>query len=82
MKSLYISLFLSLFASAVFAETARFDLDLTWEIGAPDGVERWMIFVNKQFPGPTLNIKQGDRVEVTVHNRLPFGTTLHSHGIQ
>jgi FtsP/CotA-like multicopper oxidase with cupredoxin domain len=82
MKYLYISLFWSFLVAAVLADTARFDLDLTWEIGAPDGFERWMVFVNKQFPGPTLNIKQGDRVEITVHNHLPFGTTLHSHGIQ
>jgi FtsP/CotA-like multicopper oxidase with cupredoxin domain len=82
MKPLYISLLVSSLASVVLGGVARFNLDLTWEIGAPDGVERWMVFVNKQFPGPTLHINQGDHVELTVYNHLPFGTTLHAHGIQ
>lgn len=57
-----------------------FQLDLTWAKGAPDGFERDMIFVNGQFPGPTLEINQGDDVEILVHNNLPFNTTIHYHG--
>jgi FtsP/CotA-like multicopper oxidase with cupredoxin domain len=82
MKSLYISVFWSFLTRAVLADTTRFDLDLTWEVEAPDEFERWMVLVNKQFPGPTINIKRGDCVEITVHNHLPFGTTIHSHRIQ
>ena len=59
-----------------------FELTLTWEKGAPDGFERDMIFTNGQFPGPTLEINQGDAVEVLVHNQMPFNTTIHYHGMR
>lgn len=32
-------------------------------------------------PGPTLRVTQGDLVVVTLVNRLPFGVTIHWHGI-
>ncbi|AEO69834.1 4c3f7579-281f-413b-9b04-61e62d660a29 [Thermothielavioides terrestris] len=59
-----------------------FDLTLTWETHAPDGRSREMILVNGQFPGPTLEIDQGDEVLVRVHNQMPFNTTVHFHGIE
>lgn len=71
-------------AVATLARAARvhFDLDLTWEAGAPNGQERQMIFVNGQFPGPPLILDQGDEVTVTVTNHLPFNTSVHFHGIE
>lgn len=57
-----------------------FSLTLTWEKHAPDGFEREMVLVNGQFPGPLLEINQGDSVEVKVQNNLPFNTTVHFHG--
>jgi FtsP/CotA-like multicopper oxidase with cupredoxin domain len=53
---------------------------LTWAKGAPDGYERDMIFINGQYPGPLLEIQQGDWVEVEVCNQMPFNTTIHYHG--
>lgn len=32
-------------------------------------------------PGPTIRVTQGDLVEVTLVNHLPFGVTIHWHGI-
>lgn len=77
-------LMLSLAAMAAVAQSARvhFDLDLTWELGAPNGQEREMVFVNGQFPGPPLVVDEGDDVTVTVNNNLPFNTTVHFHGIE
>lgn len=66
--------------SYVLAGTATFTLTLTWATGAPDGVERKMIFVNDKFPAPTLFINQGDNVEVEVVNKMPEDTTVHFHG--
>ncbi|KAJ5108642.1 Multicopper oxidase type 2 [Penicillium angulare] len=65
-----------------WAKLVHFNLDLTWEKGAPDGNVREMVFMNKQFPGPELRLHQGDDVEVTVHNHLPFNTSIHFHGIE
>ncbi|MBE3042709.1 multicopper oxidase domain-containing protein [Candidatus Bathyarchaeota archaeon] len=58
----------------------KFELTLTWEKHAPDGFERDMIIVNGEFPAPLLEINQGDDVEVLVHNKMPFNTTVHYHG--
>lgn len=77
-------LLLSLAAIVTTAQSARvhFDLDLTWENGAPNGQERQMVFVNGQFPGPPMILDEGDDVTVTVNNHLPFNTTVHFHGIE
>lgn len=36
---------------------------------------------NGEVPGPTLRAAQGDLVTVTLHNRLPVGTSIHWHGL-
>lgn len=59
----------------------KFELTLTWEKNAPDGFERDMILVNGQFPGPLLEMNQGDDIEVLVHNKMPHNTTVHFHGM-
>ncbi|CAG8900303.1 unnamed protein product [Penicillium egyptiacum] len=39
-----------------YSKQVNFNLDLTWQKGAPDGNVREMIFMNDQFPGPELRI--------------------------
>lgn len=36
---------------------------------------------NRQIPGPRLRVKQGDRVRIVVHSKLPETTTVHWHGL-
>lgn len=63
----YFLLSLGLLAASLVdfaAATVVFPVTLIWAKGAPDGFEREMIFVNGQMPGPTLNLQQGDDVEV------------------
>ncbi|KAG2563838.1 laccase-19 [Panicum virgatum] len=38
--------------------------------------------VNGQFPGPTLDVTDGDTVVVRVANRLDHGLTIHWHGVR
>jgi FtsP/CotA-like multicopper oxidase with cupredoxin domain len=57
-----------------------FDLTLTWQKAAPDGVSRDMLLVNGQYPGPLLEINQGEEVWILVHNLSPYNTTMHYHG--
>lgn len=54
----------------VWAKPVHFDLNLTWQRGAPDGSVREMIFMNDQYPGPELRLDQGDDVVV----RCGFGS--------
>jgi hypothetical protein len=47
------------------AAKVHYDLDLTWQRGAPNGVERDMIFINDRFPGPPLILDEGDEITVS-----------------
>lgn len=42
----------------------KFEFDLTWETGAPDGFPRPLILINGKSPGPEIHVKEGDCVEV------------------
>ena len=37
---------------------------------------------NGTFPGPTIQVVDGDKVRIVVHNNLPEPTTLHLHGLE
>jgi FtsP/CotA-like multicopper oxidase with cupredoxin domain len=37
---------------------------------------------NGSCPGPTIQVRQGDRVRVIFENRLPESTSLHWHGLE
>ncbi|CAL4147895.1 unnamed protein product [Meganyctiphanes norvegica] len=51
------------------------------ECVAADGVRRLITVVNKQLPGPTIQVCQGDRVVVDVKNSLPASdVAIHWHG--
>lgn len=75
----FLTLCLSL-ASVAVAGQCHFRLELTSGKGSPDGFERDMIFINGQYPGPLLEIKQDDWVEIEVVNNMPFTTSMHYHG--
>lgn len=49
------------------------------EIPSRGMFEKWLY--NGQFPGPEIHAKEGERLRLTVKNRLPEGTTIHWHGI-
>jgi hypothetical protein len=66
-----------------FAATATvfFPVTLTWTNRTVAGVVRRVIAMNGQYPGPPLNINQGDNVQFLVDNRCPFNATVHFHGL-
>lgn len=37
---------------------------------------------NGSMPGPTIEVDQGDRVRIVVHNELPEATVVHWHGLE
>lgn len=52
---------------------------------APDGVNRSMILINGQFPGPAIEANWGDMIEVTLVNQVldpAEGASLHWHGMR
>ncbi|KAK5688636.1 hypothetical protein LTS10_000614 [Elasticomyces elasticus] len=62
-------------------------LEHNWTISTgfrrPDGVLKQVYLVNDAFPGPTLELRSGDRLIVNVHNALPNneGVSIHWHGL-
>jgi FtsP/CotA-like multicopper oxidase with cupredoxin domain len=59
-----------------FELTAR---PVRWEYRAGQSVAVWAY--DGQVPGPTLHMREGERVRVKVTNDLPEGTTVHWHGV-
>jgi FtsP/CotA-like multicopper oxidase with cupredoxin domain len=47
----------------------------------PDGVFRPMMLVNNQFPGPLIEINEGDTIVVHVGNQAVNATSIHWHGL-
>ncbi|XP_060203072.1 laccase-1 [Lycium barbarum] len=41
-----------------------------------------LLTVNGKYPGPTIFVHEGDKVEVKVTNRSPWNTTIHWHGVR
>ena len=37
---------------------------------------------NGSMPGPSIEVNQGDRVRIWVHNQLPESTGIHWHGLE
>jgi uncharacterized cupredoxin-like copper-binding protein len=63
--------------------TKHFDLTaeiVQWEVSPGKTVEAWTY--NGTVPGPTLQIDDGDTVEIVLHNQLPESTSIHFHGLQ
>ncbi|WVZ16564.1 hypothetical protein V8G54_009546 [Vigna mungo] len=43
--------------------------------------EQVIVTVNGSFPGPTINVREGDTVIVHVINQGPYDITIHWHGV-
>jgi FtsP/CotA-like multicopper oxidase with cupredoxin domain len=64
--------------------TRKYHFDVTRINLSPDGYEKSMIAINKQFPGPLIEANWGDWIEVTVTNSIQEpadGTAMHWHGL-
>jgi len=62
--------------------TRYYDFTISRGTATPDGVQRDVIVVNNQFPGPLIEANWGDWVQVTVTNEIENeGTSLHWHGL-
>lgn len=55
---------------------------IKYEFWSADCVERMVIAINGQFPGPTVRARAGDTIVVEVENLMPTeGVVIHWHGI-
>lgn len=59
-----------------------FDLDveaIRWRILEDETVEAYAY--NRQVPGPTIGVTEGDRIRINVRNLIDEPTTVHWHGL-
>ena len=64
------------------AGALEFELDarpVWWQINGEQRVSAWTY--NGIVPGPTIRVRNGERVRIKVTNRLPDETSVHWHGI-
>jgi len=47
----------------------------------PDGIYRPMMLVDSSFPGPLIEVNEGDTIAVKVQNEAANATSIHWHGI-
>ncbi|KAJ5991880.1 Laccase abr2 [Penicillium sp. IBT 35674x] len=71
-----------LFFQLASAELVYFSIHLTWAKREVAGFTRDVILVNDKYPGPPLDLVQGDEVIFDVRNDCPFNVTVHFHGIE
>ena len=68
---------------AADGSVVQVDLDareVDWEFTPGRLTQAWAF--NGQVPGPTIEARVGDVLEVRFTNRLPEATTIHWHGLQ
>jgi FtsP/CotA-like multicopper oxidase with cupredoxin domain len=71
-------------ATDLSADPAAVEIQLTAapaRVALVPGVETEVFAYNGQVPGPTLELREGDRVIVRFRNELPEATTVHWHGL-
>ena len=62
-------------------ESKDYEFNVAWSYRSPDCVERPIVTINDDFPGPTIRVKVGEEVRVKVNNNLPSDAiTIHWHG--
>src|SRR5215217_9109795 len=69
-------------AAADKPQTRAFTLtaeEFDWDLQPGTTVRAWGY--NGQVPGPAIRVREGDRVQITLVNRLPVATTIHWHGL-
>ncbi|TVY90217.1 Laccase [Lachnellula willkommii] len=59
----------------------KFSWNITKETIAPNGVEKNVFLINDQFPGPTIEARSGDILEIEVCNHSEENVSLHWHGL-
>ncbi|KAI1298831.1 multicopper oxidase-domain-containing protein [Xylaria venustula] len=62
-------------------QVREYEWTITDGEGSPDGVHRPMMLINNQFPGPLIEVNEGDVLVVNLVNKASNSTALHWHGM-
>ncbi|RMY92653.1 hypothetical protein D0862_09427 [Hortaea werneckii] len=67
----------------ITCKTREYNFEVTNTTLSPDGIERLVLAVNGQMPGPAITANWGDDIVVHVKNSMQNnGTTIHWHGLR
>ncbi|RMX83111.1 hypothetical protein D0869_05552 [Hortaea werneckii] len=67
----------------ITCKTREYNFEITNTTLSPDGIERLVLAVNGQMPGPAITANWGDEIVVHVKNSMQNnGTTIHWHGLR
>ncbi|KUJ18043.1 uncharacterized protein LY89DRAFT_696478 [Mollisia scopiformis] len=66
-----------------FSKTIHLHWNITKGYRSPDGVRKLVYLVNDEFPGPIIEARPGDTLEIVVSNHLEDaeGVAIHWHGL-
>ncbi|KAJ8626850.1 hypothetical protein MRB53_020157 [Persea americana] len=62
--------------------TKRFHFNVEWTMVTRLCSTKPLLTVNGEYPGPTIQVQEGDEVEIIVTNRVSLNTTIHWHGVK
>ncbi|KAI0876870.1 multicopper oxidase-domain-containing protein [Hypoxylon argillaceum] len=63
------------------SQVREYEWTITDGEGSPDGIHKPMMLINNQFPGPLIEMNEGDVIIVKLQNKASNATALHWHGI-
>lgn len=67
----------------ITGKVVKYELEVVNKTLAVDGIDRQVLVVNGQYPGPVITADWGDTLQITVKNALKDnGTSIHWHGIR
>ncbi|KAL9086629.1 MAG: hypothetical protein Q9165_007072 [Trypethelium subeluteriae] len=62
--------------------THHYNWTISSSVRRPDGVAKLVYLINGHYPGPTIEARAGDKLEINVHNGLAEeGLAMHWHGL-
>ncbi|KAF7815491.1 L-ascorbate oxidase-like [Senna tora] len=65
------------------AKVRHYKFDVGYFFKSVDCVDKLVLGINGQFPGPTIRAEAGDTLDIAVTNKLSTeGTSIHWHGIR
>ncbi|KAI3749841.1 hypothetical protein L2E82_20458 [Cichorium intybus] len=79
--TLLLSLLLSL-ALTTFAETHNYEFKVQEQAATRLCKNHRIVTVNGQFPGPTIDVQNGDSLVIKVTNAAKYNVTIHWHGLR
>ncbi|KAK9065963.1 hypothetical protein SSX86_015365 [Deinandra increscens subsp. villosa] len=82
MSGLFLISLLLCLASTTFAETHYHQFNVQEIAERRLCRNHRIVAVNGQFPGPTLEVRNGDSLVVKVTNSAPYNVTIHWHGVR